>query len=184
LEQPDKFMVSYQFIARAAASPWSWLWQAWRLRKSVLALASDFAKSPTHTELAELRSARDVAQSAAFAAEDALARKREESDQAEIKHQAEVARLKAKYDQRVHASGNGHVEALKVELTNERDAVRKLKLDLEDVRAKMAEQEKEFQVSRDGNRALLRFIHTRHRLVMKFDPHSIRGALQAADQKK
>ncbi len=35
--------------------------------------------------------------------------------------------------------------------------------------------------AKDGTRALLRFVHARHRLDTKFDPGTLRGVLQNMD---
>ncbi len=70
------------------------------------------------------------------------------------------------------------------EFPKERDAAHLVLLELEALKANLKSQSEDYQIAKDGNRALLRFIHTRHRLNMKFDPGSIRAALQTADQKK
>lgn len=52
---------------------------------------------------------------------------------------------------------------------------------LEELIKKLSE---DHQQAKDGNRALLRFIHARHRLNMRLDSDSIRSALRAADERK
>lgn len=66
-------------------------------------------------------------------------------------------------------------------LEKERDTAHLLKLELDDLKAKMEKEAEAHKLSRDGNLALLRFIHTGHRLNVKFDADSIRGALRRAN---
>jgi len=56
------------------------------------------------------------------------------------------------------------------------------KIELDMARTQVKELEEHHQLARQGNAALIRFIHTRHRLNVPFDPKSIRGILQKADQ--
>lgn len=74
-------------------------------------------------------------------------------------------------------------ESARSELLVQRDAQHLLRIELEDARKKLADHLEEHKIAKDGNRALLRFIHTRHRLNVKFDPGTIRESLQRADLK-
>ena len=76
------------------------------------------------------------------------------------------------------ASVEREFNALKDQLQTANDANHLLQIELDDQKKKMKEHLEEHAIAKDGNRALLRFIHTRHRLNVKFDPASIRGALQ------
>lgn len=64
------------------------------------------------------------------------------------------------------------------------DAKHLLEIELTDLKQRMEKHLETHEIAKEGNRALLRFVHTRHRLNVPFDPKSIRGALQAADQRK
>lgn len=57
-----------------------------------------------------------------------------------------------------------------------------LQLELDKLKDKAAEEEAGHKLARQANAALIGFIHTRHRLSVPFDPQSIRGILQKADQ--
>jgi hypothetical protein len=61
--------------------------------------------------------------------------------------------------------------------------VAQLKSEIADTAQELAALREEHKLSRDGNRALLRFIHTGHRLNVKFDEGTIRAALQRAGEK-
>lgn len=74
------------------------------------------------------------------------------------------------------------VASLRAQLLTERDAKHLLNLELAAVKEKFEAQTVQHQLAKDGNRALLRFVHTRHRLNVPFEPDSIRAALQKADQ--
>lgn len=58
-----------------------------------------------------------------------------------------------------------------------------LTVELNDLKAKVAASESDHQIARDGNRALLQFIHRAHRLRVKFDENSIRSALKRGNGK-
>ena len=58
-----------------------------------------------------------------------------------------------------------------------------LKLEVAHLKGKLSAQDEDFKTAKDGNRALLRFIHTGHRLNVKFDPDSIKTALEKAHAK-
>jgi len=74
------------------------------------------------------------------------------------------------------------IEGLQKELAGERDTGHMVNLELAALKEKFEETENGNQLARQGNAALLRFIHTRHRLSVPFDPESIRGILQKSDQ--
>jgi hypothetical protein len=82
-----------------------------------------------------------------------------------------------------HATTNGQAEALKAELVQERDTRHLLKLELDALKDAQAKEAEGHKLARNGNQALLRFIHTGHRLNVKFDPESIRAALQRSNEK-
>jgi len=58
-----------------------------------------------------------------------------------------------------------------------RDKAHLLQIEADDLRARLKEYLAEHQQAKDGNRALLRWIYTRHRLNMKLDSDTIRAAL-------
>jgi len=97
------------------------------------------------------------------------------ADWAARKQQADYDDLKAKHDALVQAGKNG-------DLTKLRDAHHLLKLELDEIKAARAKEAEALKLARDGNQALLRFIHTGHRLNVKFDAGSIRAALQKASE--
>ena len=72
-------------------------------------------------------------------------------------------------------ANNGHVEALK-------DELHLAKLELGEIKAARVKEIESLTLAKQGNQALLRFIHTGHRLNVKLDPDSIRAALQRAQQ--
>lgn len=77
----------------------------------------------------------------------------------------------------VHTVANGgHVQALK-------DELHLAKIELEAMKATREKEAAALALAKQGNQALLRFIHTGHRLNVKFDPDSIRAALQRESQK-
>jgi regulator of replication initiation timing len=171
-------MEPHRPLIHATETVWRWLARCWRLRKRVHDLARDFAASPTHVELNDLRLdnsnlTKQLAESQTANQELQVNLRAEEKAR-----QTEYAKLKAKYDQRVHATGTEQVEALKTELRTERDAKHLLKLELDALKAQVKEHESTHQLARDGNRALLRFIHTRDRLNVKLEPETIRAMLQ------
>lgn len=83
-----------------------------------------------------------------------------------------------------NASEMAKAEEIKSTLREERDAKHLLEIELTDLKQRMEKHLETHEIAKEGNRALLRFVHTRHRLNVPFDPKSIRGALQAADQRK
>lgn len=70
---------------------------------------------------------------------------------------------------------DGQVQALK-------DELHLVRLELNALKAAREREGDALKVAKMGNQALLRFIHTGHRLNVKFDPDSIRAALQRAQQ--
>ena len=77
-----------------------------------------------------------------------------------------------------YVATGGHVEELQKELRDARDKNHLLKIELDAVKAALGKETEALKLSRGGNMALLRFIHTGHRMNVKFDPDSIRAALQ------
>lgn len=67
------------------------------------------------------------------------------------------------------------------DLAKVKDDAHLLRVELEDMKSKIQKEAEAHKLSRDGNLALLRFIHTGHRLNVKFDPDSIRSALKRSN---
>ena len=65
----------------------------------------------------------------------------------------------------------------------ERDAKHLLRIELDALKAQVKAKEDEHQLARDGNRALLRFIHTRDRLNVILEPGTIRSMLKNTEKK-
>jgi len=63
------------------------------------------------------------------------------------------------------------------QMQSERDANHLLRIELDDLKSRAKVKEEEHQMARDGNRALLKFIHVRDRLNVKLEPGTIRAML-------
>jgi hypothetical protein len=74
------------------------------------------------------------------------------------------------------------VRDLALERQPELDAKHLLQIELDALKAQVKAKEDEHQLARDGNRALLRFIHTRDRLNVKLEPGTIRSMLQNTEK--
>lgn len=176
-------MDSINLVKQCAAKKLSWFLTCWRLRHPVLSIIAEIheLRGEWDRHLKELAIAKD---------EKKTLLRFQELAQAGDAHKAEAERLmmelsttKAKY--LALLQGRKVKEGrLSGEAAQWMEQCHLHKAEAEDLRAKLKKLEGEHQISKDGNRALLRFIHTRHRLNMKFDPDSIRGALQRADQAK
>lgn len=59
---------------------------------------------------------------------------------------------------------------------------RALKVEVDQLNARIQKIEKELDIAKEGNRALLRFLHTRHRLGVPPEEGSIRSILMKAEQ--
>lgn len=176
-------MDSYKRLTQSASSWASWLLHCWTLRDVVLDLTRSYAASPTHVQLDELKETVERLKQS-VAAEQAEVRKvQEAAEHAADGYRAQYAKLKVKYDTRIHSTQVEQVEALKNELGQERDARHLLQVEVVRLKSDAEAVKSEYQVARDGNRALLRFIHTGHRLNVKFDPDSIRAALKRGNDK-
>ena len=75
------------------------------------------------------------------------------------------------------------VRGLALERQPELDAKHLIRIELDALKAQVKAKEDEHQLARDGNRALLRFIHTRDRLNVKLQPGTIREMLQHTEKK-
>lgn len=75
------------------------------------------------------------------------------------------------------------VAALCVANETATDKLHLARVELEELKRKYEDHLKQHEIAKDGNRALLRFIATSHRLNMKFDPESIRAALERSKTK-
>lgn len=175
-------MVPHQHVIWAAQSPWRWLVHCWRLRLVAAEVALAFSKSPTHVQVQQLETDKAELEGRLAGMEKTFKEWEESNARSQQAHRNEVQSLKAKYDKRIHATETDQVEALKQEIMQERDAKHLLKVELTSIQNKLAEIDKAHLLARQGNAALVRFIHTRHRLSVPFDPQSIRGILQKADQ--
>ena len=171
-------MDSHKRLTQAASTWLNWLVHCWTLRECVRELAAAFAASPTHVEINDLKAKNDALEVAVEAERQKLEGAQESFRKAAHQQEEQYAKLKAKYDVRIHGATVQQVESLRNELEQERDGRHLLKIELDKLKADMVSKESEFKTAREGNRALLRFIHTGHRLNVKFDPDSIRAALK------
>lgn len=170
-------------LIRVTSSKWKWIVSCWDVREQVRKLLDDFQKSPTHVQVKNLEDDVENLKSELALVRMDLETAHQSKAISDSTHEDEYAKLKAKYDKRVHATGTEQVEALKTELRAERDGKHLLEIELADLKEKMRVHLEQHEIAKEGNRALLRFVHTRHRLNVPFDPQSIRGLLQKADEK-
>jgi predicted phage gp36 major capsid-like protein len=171
-------MDAHKRLTQAASTWLNWLVHCWTLRACVRDLAAAFAASPTHVEINDLKAAKDMLELNLDEAVQEIQAAKDAADKAAWQQNEKYAKLKANYDARIHGTKVEQVEALKNELAQERDARHLLKIEMDKLKSDAAAHEAEHKLARDGNRALLRFIHTGHRLNVKFDPDSIRAALK------
>ena len=176
-------MESNSALIQAAANRWRWLAQSWKLRAAVQDLCAAFSASPTHVELAELKQDNASLEAKLSKAQEAIRSIESDLSAAGKNHREEYAKLKAKYDKRLHATDTEQLEAIKNEVSVERDAKHLIRIELDALKAQVKAKEDEHQLARDGNRALLRFIHTRDRLNVKLEPGTIREMLQHTEKK-
>ena len=69
------------------------------------------------------------------------------------------------------------------DLGQARDVNYRLAVEMAALQGRLEKEERDCQQARAANAALVRFIHSRHRLNVPFDPETIRGLLQKADQR-
>lgn len=149
-------------IIEAASSRWNWMVRCWFLRESVAAMAADFARSPTHVELAALKDDRQDLEQKLISLKNEMKQMEADREMADQKHLKDCEDLKAKYEKRLRATQTDQVEALKTELLAERDSRHLVKIELDAMKVKQAKLEDEMQRTREGTRSLLRFIRTRN----------------------
>ena len=176
-------MVPDKSLTKASASLWGWMIHCWFLREPVKDLARAFAASPTHVAIEALESEKTALVERLRGIEEELVNQQSLASNSEKSHQQEYAKLKEKYDKRIHATQTGQLEAVKTDLLQERDARHLLKIELDVLKNAQAQEVEALKLARDGNRALLRFIHIGHRMNVKFDPKSIHAALQRTNEK-
>ena len=175
-------MGAFHRLTEAAGDKWTWLRKCWALRGEVSELLRAFNASPTKVQVAALEAEKAALLENFEAVRNELLQTRGDAAVAAEEHLAEYGRLKVKYDKRLRATETEQVQAIKVELLAERDAKHLLNIELAAVKEQFQALSADHQIAKDGNLALLRFVHTRHRLNVPFAPGSIRAALQKADQ--
>lgn len=63
-------------------------------------------------------------------------------------------------------------------------AKQRMEIEISELKDRIKELESEFETAKEGNRALLRFVHTRHRLGTPPEFGSIRASLMKSEQTK
>ena len=168
-------MVPHHSLIAIASNRWAWLRRCWSLRLSVLDACNALNKLPDAAELYALKTDNSKLKAQLLDANVAVESAKKDKAAAEASaaksaedHALELAAAKSK-------SPDQEIQKL-------RDILHLVKIERNEFRRKLEEHEAEHKLARDGNRMLLNFIHKRHRLNVKFDPASIRGAMRRAEQ--